>query len=155
MVSWVAQPVLVTGYGLGNQGSILDGGREFFVYPLHSASSEAHPASCTMRPGDLSGGKCGWSVLLTADPLLMLWVRKERSYISSPPVRQNWHGTGSLNVFVYHLYIQENLFMWVLYSAHFCKHRGYFCQDCWPNMHYRWVCCMLTGILSDLSHILK
>jgi hypothetical protein len=64
----------VTGYGLGEQGSIPDGGRGFFIYPLRPASSGARPASCTRGTGDLPGGKCGRGVLLTTHPHLMPWV---------------------------------------------------------------------------------
>jgi hypothetical protein len=73
----------VPSYGLGDRGSIPDGG--FFLYLL--------PSSAT---GDLPGGKWGRGVLLTAHPLLLPWVIKERGYNSSPPVRQNWRVTGNL-----------------------------------------------------------
>jgi hypothetical protein len=34
--------------------------------------------------------------------------------------------------------------------------KGYFFQTAGPNVHYGSVCCfMLTGIMSDLSHIFK
>jgi hypothetical protein len=44
---------IVTSYGLGDRGSIPDGGGGFFLYPLCLAFSGAHPASCKMGTGDL------------------------------------------------------------------------------------------------------
>jgi hypothetical protein len=47
-------------------------------------------------------GKCGRGVLLTSHALLMLCVKKERGYTSSPPVCQNWHAMGNLYLFFVH-----------------------------------------------------
>jgi hypothetical protein len=79
---------IVTGYRLGDQGSIPDGGRRFFLYPLHPASSGSHPASRTMGTRDsFLRVKCGCNVMLTTHPLLVPRLRKSGSYTSSPPRR--------------------------------------------------------------------
>jgi hypothetical protein len=36
---------------------------------------------------DLPRGKCGRDMLPTIHPLLVPWVKKERGYISSPPIQ--------------------------------------------------------------------
>jgi hypothetical protein len=61
--------------------------------------SGVHPTSCAMGIEDLPRGKCGRGVLLT---LLVPWVRKERGYTSSPPLRQKWHVTGDLYLLLFY-----------------------------------------------------
>jgi hypothetical protein len=91
--------IIVTGYGLGDRGSIPDRGGRFFFCPLRPAGSGAHQISSKMGTGDLPGGKYSWGILLTINPLLVPWVKKEWSYTSSPAMRQNWHGTSNFNFF--------------------------------------------------------
>ena len=43
-----------------------------FSAPVHTGPG-AHPASCTMGTGSLSGVNCGRGVLLTTHPLLVSW----------------------------------------------------------------------------------
>jgi hypothetical protein len=60
-----------------------------------------------MGTGYLPRAKCGQGMLLTTHPLPGLWVRKERGYTSSPPVRQNWHIMGNLHLFLYKKFCQK------------------------------------------------
>jgi len=48
----------------------------------------AHPSSCKMGTGSFPGVKCGWGVLLTTHPLLVLRSWK-RSYTSTHPLGHN------------------------------------------------------------------
>jgi hypothetical protein len=68
----------VVGYGLGDQGSIPDRGRGFFLYPLRLAGCEANPVSSTTGTGDLPRGKCGRGVLLTTHPFYYRGFRKRK-----------------------------------------------------------------------------
>jgi hypothetical protein len=109
---------IVTGYGLVDRGSIPYGGGGFFLYPLLPAGSGANPASYTMDTGDLPGDKCGRGVLLTNCLLLEPRVRKERGYNPSPPVRQSWHVTGNLYLFIISLLTNQLITKAVFFSLH-------------------------------------
>jgi hypothetical protein len=93
---------IMTGFGMGDRGSIFYGGGGFFLYPLGPAGSVANPASRTMGTADLRWCKFGRSVMLTTHTLLVPWFEKERGYTSSPPVFQNWRSTGNLHLFTLH-----------------------------------------------------
>jgi len=56
-------------YGLDGPGIECRWGRDF---PPVQAGPGTHTASCTMGTGSFPGVKCGWSVLLTTHPLLVL-----------------------------------------------------------------------------------
>jgi hypothetical protein len=53
-----------------------------------------------MGTGDLPRGKCGRSVLLTTHALLLQWVKQERGYTSSPPMRENCYIKGNLYIYL-------------------------------------------------------
>jgi hypothetical protein len=53
-----------------------------------------------MGTGYLPGGKCGQAVLLISHRLREPWVKNERGYTSSPPMRQNWRVTGNLYLYI-------------------------------------------------------
>jgi hypothetical protein len=59
----------------------------------------------------------GRGLLLTTHPLLVPWVKKERGYTSSPPMRQNWRVTGILYlIFKGHTTSSQQL-MWYHYHV--------------------------------------
>jgi hypothetical protein len=58
----------MTSYGLGDRGSIPDGGGGFFFYSMRPAVSGAQPVSYNEYWGSSPKGKCGWGVLLTTLP---------------------------------------------------------------------------------------
>jgi hypothetical protein len=100
---WV--PVsIVTAYGLGCRGSIPDRGRGFLLYPLRPDRLWGPPS--LLYRGSPQGGKCGRGLLLNTHPLLVPWVRKERDYTSSPPVRPNWRVTGNLYIYLFFFFMR-------------------------------------------------
>jgi hypothetical protein len=62
--------------------------------------SGAHPASCKMGTGgSFPGAWCERGVMLTTHSHLVLWVKKQRGYTSSPRMRQKWRVTGNCYLF--------------------------------------------------------
>ena len=74
-----------TDYGLDGPGIESRWGRDF---PPFQTGPVAHPSSCKMGTGSFPGVKCGWGVLLTTHPLLVLRSWK-RSYTSTHPLGHN------------------------------------------------------------------
>jgi hypothetical protein len=75
---------IATGYGLDGPGIESRWGARFSA-PVQTGPG-AHPASCTMGTGSVSGVKNGRGVTLTSHPLLVPLVMKEQSYTSTPPM---------------------------------------------------------------------
>jgi hypothetical protein len=76
-------------YGLNDRRSIPDTGRGFF-HQVSASRPALGPTQAPIEwvPGALSlGVKRGRGVMLTTHPLLVLRLRKSRSYTSSPPKR--------------------------------------------------------------------
>jgi hypothetical protein len=81
---------MMTGYRLGDWGSIPDKGREFFLYRLH-------PASCTMGTGgEVQPGHddADYSLLFSAE------VKKERDCTSSSLKYLSWHVAGQCYLYI-------------------------------------------------------
>jgi hypothetical protein len=72
---------IVTGYGLGDRGSIPGGGGGFFFYPLRPAGSASHNGCRGNSPGVNAEGAAA-----NRSPPSCAEVKKERSYNSSPPM---------------------------------------------------------------------
>jgi hypothetical protein len=80
----------VTGYGLGDRGSILNKGGGCFLYLRRPAGCGAHPASYTVG----TGGKVRPGRDADHSPLSSVEVKKERGYTSSPLKRLSWRTAG-------------------------------------------------------------
>jgi len=78
---------IATDYGLDGPRSNPGGGREF--PPVQNAPG-AQPTDCKMGTGSFWGVKCGWGVLLTTHPLLVLRSWKSRAI----PVPTLWATPG-------------------------------------------------------------
>jgi hypothetical protein len=106
----------VSDYGLDGRGSIPDRGRGSF--PLPSASRPAlGPTQPPIQwvPGALSPGvKRGRGVMLTTHPLIVPWLRKSRSYISSHPNAPLWSVTGPLYLYLYYFLIARRVVSTIL-----------------------------------------
>jgi hypothetical protein len=100
---------IVSDCGLDGQGSIPDRGRGFF--PLTSASRPAlGPTQPPVQwvPGALSlGVKRGRGVMLTTHPLLVLRLRKSRSYTSCHPDAPVCSVTGPLYLLLYSMEVMD------------------------------------------------
>jgi hypothetical protein len=92
-----------TSYSLSLHSILLSPRRS--ILPLTSATRPAlGPTQPPVQwvPGGLPGSKCGRGVMLTTHPLLLPWVRKERGYTSSPPMRHNCYAKGHLYFTISH-----------------------------------------------------
>jgi hypothetical protein len=76
------------------------GAKDFPSSLCVQTSSEAHPASCTMRTGGpFPGAKHGRGVTLTTHPHLVLRSKMSRGYTSSPSAIMMCSGTALLLLF--------------------------------------------------------
>jgi hypothetical protein len=76
---------IVTGSGLGDQHSVPNRGGGFFLYPLCSADSGAHPASYTVGTGgSYPRGKARPGRDADHSPTSSAEFKKERGYTSPP-----------------------------------------------------------------------
>ena len=74
---------IATAYGLEGPGIESRWGARFSA-PVQT-DPDAHPASCKMGTGSFPGVNCGWSVKLTAHPLLNAEVKNRvELYLYSP-----------------------------------------------------------------------